>query len=76
MADNTEFPENLVTCTGKTEALTKQLLHRARKETLSKRKVHTKKPDSNDSNNDSYETSDRNFIADEVVLYLANICFI
>ena len=42
--------ENLITCTRKTEIPTEQLLHRAdkgkvqpRKETISKRKVHTRK---------------------------------
>ena len=64
--------ENLVTCTGKTEPPTEQLLHGAdknkaqpRKEIPSKCKVHTRKSHGNDCSYNSYETSDSNFIANE-----------
>ena len=64
--------ENLVTCTGKTKTPAEQLLHGAdkdnlqpQKETLSKHKVHTRKPDGKDSSYNSSEVSDSNFTADE-----------
>ena len=75
VADDTAFPvfldeskiENLVKCTGKTEIPTEQLLHSAdqdkvlsQKETLSKCKVHTRKSDDSNYNNNSYVTSDSN----------------
>ena len=88
MVDDTAFSifmdqsniENLVTCTGKTEAPKKQLPHGAdknkvqpRKEMPSKCKVHMSKLHGNDSSCNSYETSNSNFIADE---NLAKICLL
>ena len=77
MADDTPFSvfideiniENLVICTVKAETPTGLVLHGADKvqPRIEKRKFHTRKSDGNDSIHNSYETSDSNLVADEIL---------
>ena len=72
--------EKFARCTWKSETHTEQLLHCADrdrvqpgKENLSKRNVHTRKLDGNDSGYNPYETSSSNFTAGK---NLAKICIL